>query len=161
MTATMDRIQEFLGHKRFAMVGVSRRPEDFSRSLFGEFLRRGYETIPVNPDTPEIAGRRCFAHITEIQPPVEDALLMTAPAATDAVVRECAQAGVKRVWMFRGGGQGSVSEDALRFCEAHSIQVIPGECPYMFLPGGSLVHRLHGFVRKITGSYPRAKAAAQ
>ena len=31
---------------------------------------------------------------------------MTPPAATDQVVRECADAGVKRVWMHRGAGRG-------------------------------------------------------
>jgi len=156
MTVPMDSIQQFLGHKRFAMVGVSRRPEDFSRALFGEFLHRGYQTIPVNPEAGEIAGQPCFAHLTDIQPPVEDVLVMTSPATTDTVVRECAEAGVKRVWMFRGGGHGAVSQDAVHFCEAKGIEVIPGECPFMFLPGGAWYHRFHGFVRKITGTYPHS-----
>jgi predicted CoA-binding protein len=90
------------------MVGVSRRPEDFSRLLFREFLDRGYDTVPVNPDTEKVEGRACFARLADVQPPVEDVLLMTAPAVTDCLVRECAEAGVKRVWMFRGTGRGAV-----------------------------------------------------
>ena len=152
---SIERIQEFLGLKRFAFVGVSHQPNDFSRSLFREFLKRGYQAVPVRPDAGEVDGQACFAHVGDIEPPVNAALLMTAPAVTDKVVEECAAAGITRVWLYRGGGQGAVTPGAVSFCEAHGISVIPGECPFMFLPGEPWFHRLHGFVRKITGSYPR------
>lgn len=150
----MNQIQDFLGQHRFAIVGVSRGPQDFSRAVFREFRQRGYEPVPVNPEAKEIDGEQCFAHLQDVEPPVDSALLMTSPGVTDIVVRDCAQAGVKRVWMHRGGGQGAVSADAVKFCESNGIAVIPGECPFMFLPGGSWFHRFHGFVRKITGAYP-------
>jgi predicted CoA-binding protein len=148
-------IQDFLGHKRFAIVGVSRGPKDFSRTLWREFRDRGYDAVPVNPEAREIEGAPCFARIQEVTPPVEDALLMTPPAVTYAVVRDCAAAGVKRVWMYRAGGKGAVSPEAVRFCEDNGIAVIAGECPFMFLPGAGLIHRFHGFVKKIAGSYPK------
>lgn len=151
---SMQQIQDFLGLKRFAFVGVSRQPADFSRILFREFLARGYQAVPVNPDAGEIDGQLCFARLQEIQPPVEGALFMTAPAVTDALVRDCEGAGIKRVWMFRGAGAGAATAEAIQFCEAHGIPVIPGECPFMYLPGGAWYHRFHGFVKKITGSYP-------
>lgn len=152
--SSLERIREFLGQKRLAIVGVSQQPKDFSRAVFREFRNRGYEVVPVNPAAKEIEGQQCFGSVREVQPPVSSVLLMTPPAATEAVVRDCAGAGVERVWMFRGGGTGAVSPEAIRFCEANGIAVIPGECPFMFLPGASLIHRFHGFIRKITGSYP-------
>lgn len=123
--------------------------------LFHEFLARGYDAVPVNPATQEIEGRRCYASVREITPPVDGVLLMTAPAVTDAVVRDCAAAGVKRVWMYRAVGKGAVSVDAVAFCESNGISVIPGECPFMFLPGASWLHRFHGLVRQVTGGYPQ------
>jgi len=152
---TLERIQEFLGQRRLAIVGVSQQPQDFSRTLFREFRSRGYDVVPVNPAAREIEGQPCFASVREIQPPVSNVLLMTAPAVTEAVARDCADSGVQRVWMFRSGGTGSVSAEAVRFCESKGIAVIPGECPFMFLPGGAWFHRLHGWVKKIAGSYPR------
>jgi uncharacterized protein len=86
---------------------------------------------------------------------VEDVLLMTSPAVTEAVVRECADTGVKRVWMYRAGGEGAVSNEAVRFCETHNMSVIPGECPYMFFPKTPWFHRFHGFVRKLAHSFPQ------
>jgi uncharacterized protein len=153
--AVMERIQDFLDQKRLAIVGVSHQPKDFSRALFRQLREQGYDAVPVNPQAREIDGQPCFGRLQEVQPPVETVLLMTSPAITDAVVRDCAEAGVKRVWMYRAGGRGAVTADAVRFCEANGISVIPGECPLMFLPGGAWFHRFHGLIKKIAGSYPR------
>jgi predicted CoA-binding protein len=150
----MQAIQDFLRQKRFAVIGVSQKPKDFSRALFHEFRERGYDAVPVNPAAQEIDGQRCFARLQEVSPAVDTVLLMTPPAVTDAVVRDCAATGVKRVWMFRATGKGAVSDDAVAFCRSNGISVIPGECPFMFLPGGSWVHRLHGLICRITAAYP-------
>jgi hypothetical protein len=56
--------------------------------------------------------------------------------------------------MYRAGGAGAVSPSAVEFCKSHGIAVVAGECPFMLFPGGSWFHRLHGLVKKITGSYP-------
>lgn len=147
-------IDDFLAQKRIAVVGVSQRPKDFSRMLFHELLERGYDIVPVNPAAEEIEGRRCFAHVQDISPPVDGVLLMTTPAVTDRVVHDCAEAGVTRIWMYRATGKGAVSPEAVQFCESQGISVIPGECPFMFLPGSGWIHQFHGMVRKIAGSYP-------
>jgi len=62
----MERIQDFLGQKRFAIAGVSRRPKDFSRALLREFRERGYDAVPVNPEAREMDGQPCFARLQEI-----------------------------------------------------------------------------------------------
>jgi len=137
------------------MIGISRDPKDFSVSLFQELTRRGYDVVPVNPNSSFLQGRPCFARVQDIQPPVDAALLMTSAAATDGVVADCAAAGIRRIWMYRAGGRGAVSFEAVRYCQERGIQVIPGQCPFMFLPGTGGVHRFHGFIRKLTGRYPR------
>ena len=152
---SLETIQDFLAQKRIAMVGISRGPASFSVKLFEELCRRGYDVVPVNPRAREISGRKCFARVQDIEPPVEAALLMTSPEVTDTVVNDCAEAGIHRVWMHRAGGKGAVSKKAVQFCRDRGIQVIPGECPLMFLPQSGTVHRLHGVIRKLTGRYPR------
>ena len=151
----MERIRDFLDQKRIAMAGVSRQPKDFSRILFRELRSRGYDVVPVNPQAREIEGRPCFAHLQDVTPPVDAVLLMTPADLTGPVVHDCVSAGVTRVWMYRAGGRGAVTADAVRFCESNGISVIPGECPMMFLPGGAWFHRFHGLLKKIGGSYPR------
>jgi predicted CoA-binding protein len=133
---SLQEVQTFLDLKRFA-------------------FRAGVPAVPVNPEVAEIDGQPCFARLQEIRPPVDGALFMTAPAVTDTLVRDCPGAGIKHVWMFRGVGAGAATGDAIRFCESQGIPVTPGECPFMFLPGGAWFHRFHGLVKKIGGSYPR------
>lgn len=151
---SLDTIEDFLAQKRIAMVGISREPEDFSVYLFKELCRCGYDVVPVNPNASSVLGRPCFAHVQDIEPPVEGAVLMTSPDVTDKVVRDCAEAGIARVWMHRGTGAGSLSDQAVQFCRRHGIRVVAGECPFMFLPQGGAIHHIHGFFRRITGRYP-------
>ena len=37
----------------------------------------------------------------------------------------------------------------------HDMAVIPGFCPYMFLPTAPFYHKMHGFVARLTGSCPK------
>ena len=157
--SSLNSIREFLGHNRIAFVGISRNPNDFSATLFNEFVRRGYDVVPVNPSVSEVMGRRCFSRVQEIQPAVEAALLMTAPAITETVVRDCAAAGIQSVWMYRGGGTGAVNKEAVDFCRERRMDVVAGECPFMFLPAPGAIHWVHGCLRKITGTFPKQTAA--
>ena len=152
---SIESINDFLAQKRVAIVGMSREAQSISVLLFKEFSRRGYDVVPVNPNVQEVMGRKCFARVQDIEPPVDAALLTTSPTTTETVVNDCAEAGIKRVWMYRGGGQGAVSDKAIEFCRERGISVIPGECPLMFLPQSGGIHSLHGFLRKIMGRYPK------
>ncbi|MGB8888661.1 MAG: CoA-binding protein [Candidatus Korobacteraceae bacterium] len=152
--ASLEIIDDFLAQKRIAMAGISRDPANFSVTLFEELCRRGYDVVPVNPNMPEVQGRRCFARVQDIDPPVEGVLVMTSPEATEAVVNDCAEAAIRRVWMYRAGGRGSVSSKAIQFCRERGIQLVSGQCPFMFLPQAAGFHRFHGFIRKINGRYP-------
>ena len=125
----MEDIRDFLAQKRFAFIGVSRQPKDFSRALFREFQTRDYEPVPVHPEAAEIEGAHCFAHLRDIQPPVDSVLLMTSPTVTNLLVRECVEAGIKRVWFYRGAGKGSLTDSALEICEANGIRAIRGRMP--------------------------------
>ena len=156
MPTTRADIDLFLGHHRIAMVGVSRDSKHFSRYLFRELCKRGYDVVPINPSANEVEGHVCFANVQAIVPPVEGALLMTPPQQTEKVVHDCADAGVHEVWMHRGGGQGSVSRVAVAFCREHGMSVVEGECPFMFLPSPQFPHRMHGFIRKVFGTFPQA-----
>jgi len=151
---SLQSIEDFLSLKRLAVVGVSRNPRDFTRTMFRELRGRGYDVVPVNPNLTEVEGLPCLPHVQDANPPVEGVLLMTHPSVTDVVVRDCAQAGVRHVWMYRAGGAGAVSSSAAAYCRSNGIDLVEGECPFMFLNGASWPHRFHGFCRKVFGRYP-------
>ena len=140
---------DFLARKRLALVGLSRNPKDFSRYMYNELRQRGYDVVPVNPNLAELDGTRCFARLQDVSPPVEGALVMTAADRSERVVHDCAEAGINRVWLHRGTGQGAVSPAAVSFCQEHGMRVVAGYCPFMFLPKASWFHRVHAFFRKL------------
>lgn len=135
-------ITDFLAQKRFAFVGLSSNPKDFSRQLFTTLRHRGYDVVPVCGSMEEIDGVKCFASITEIDPPVQGAMLLTTPAETGDIVVECYEAGITRIWMHRGEGIGSVNPFAIDFCVRAGISVVPGFCPTMFLPEARIPRHL-------------------
>ena len=139
----VDTVRDFLAQKRLAIVGVSHQPKDFSRLLLRAFREREFDAVPVNPGTSEVDGIRCYPRVQDIQPPVDTALLMTSPAVTNRVVKDCVDAGIRRVWMYRR------SPAAMAICEAHGISVIADECPLMFLPHPGFIHRLHGWLKGV------------
>jgi predicted CoA-binding protein len=138
------------------MVGVSRDPKDFSRSLFREMCNRGYDMVPVNRVATEIDGRECFQCLQAIRPAVEGALVMTPAYETIRVVQDCADTGINTVWIYRAGGAGAVSNEAVAFCKRNGIRVVDGHCPLMFFPRAGFVHRVHGVLLKIRHRYPAA-----
>lgn len=154
-SATREQITTFLDCRRFAAVGISRNPQDFTRTLMRAFLERGYDLIPVNPACAEIDGRACFARVQDIQPQISAVLVLTPAAISEQIVRDCAEVGVRYVWLYRGGGTGAVAPGAVALCRERGINVIAGECPFMFLADTGWPHRVHGLIRKIVGSYPR------
>lgn len=149
--SSLDEARAFLVARRIAIVGLSRNEKDFSRMVMRELVKRGYDVVPVHPSMREAEGRPCFARVQDVRPPVEAALVMTAPSASARVVQDCAEAGVRSVWLHRGGGAGAASAEALSLCAARGIRVVQGLCPFMALPGASFPHRLHGFLRRLGG----------
>ncbi len=143
----LDRAREFLAQKRIAVVGISRDEKDFSRQVLRALVKAGYEVVPVNPALDVAEGKACFPHVQDVKPPVNAALLLTPPTQTEEVVRDCARAGVRYVWMHRGMGVGAASAEAVRYCDAHGISVVTDLCPFMALPETGFPHSLHAWAR--------------
>jgi predicted CoA-binding protein len=156
MATTIKQIDDFLALKRIAVVGVSRNPKELSYTLWQELRQRRYDAVPVNPSTPEIDGKRSYASVRDIDPPVEGALIMTTAAVAEQVIEECAAAGVRHVWLYGGLGGGASNPATIAAAQVHGLDTIAGHCPFMFLPGTPVFHKLHGVGKKLTGSYPKA-----
>ena len=153
--ATLENVTKFMKCKRVALVGVSRNPQHFSRSLFREFAAKGYDPVPVNPQATGIEGRECFARIADITPPVQAALLMTgASEVIDQALRECSQANIRNIWIYKSVHDAGEHDQAVREYRRAGSSLIEGLCPFMFLPQPTFVHRFHRGVMKMVGSYP-------
>ena len=68
-------------------------------------------------------------------------------------MRECADLGIKHVWMHWGAGGSSVSQPATDYGRRHGITVIDGGCPLMFGPTADLGHKV--LRRVLTSHVPK------
>src|SRR3974390_1953353 len=120
MQATKQTIKEaasaFLAKKRIAVTGVSRHPQGHGSNVVYQRLReRGYKVFAVNPNTDEVEGDRCYKDLKSIPGGVDAVVIGTRPEVAESTMRECAELGIKHVWMHRGPGAGSVSAAATRY----------------------------------------------
>jgi len=152
---TRAAIDEFLSAKRIAVIGASRDGKTYSGNLFAELLKHGYDAIPVNPNASEIAGRTACKSVTEIRPVPERALILLPEDKTEQAVIDCADAGIKSVWLHRHVAGGVSDTRAIFRAEERGIQLITGFCMFMFLPRTAFIHRFHGGVMRLVGAYPR------
>ena len=148
-------IDEFLSYKRIAIAGASRDAKHFSRVVLEEFVKRGYDVVPVNPNADEIAGLKCARSLEEVDPPAEGVLVMTASKESCGLIRQSTERGVKMVWLYKAVGDGAATPRAVEACDKLGMRVIAGECPFMFFPNTAWFHKIHAGWRTLTGTMPR------
>ena len=114
-------IVEFLDKKNvFAVVGASRNPEKYSHQVYKDLRNARYRVYPVNPNTNEILGDKCYPSLQglPVKPDVVD--LVVPSKVTEQAVKTCKRLGIRKVWMQPG----SESEPAISFCKENGIAVV-------------------------------------
>ena len=155
MAITKKSLEDFLSVKRIAVIGMSRNKTDYSRMLMNEYKKGGYEIVPVNPAADEIEGIRSFKSVKDVSPKPERVIMLLPADKTEQAMIECAEAGIKDVWMHNHIMKGVQNTKAIYQAEKNGINLITGFCPMMFMPGAMFLHRMHGGVMKFFGAYPK------
>jgi predicted CoA-binding protein len=135
---------EFLAKKRVAVTGVSRNTKSGhgSNNVYKRLRERGYEVFAVNPNAAEVEGDRSYKNLSSIPGGVDAVVIGTRPERAEETMHECAELGIKHVWMHRGPGAGSVSPAATEYGRSQGVTVIDGGCPCMFGPTADFGHKV-------------------
>ena len=154
MQTISEAASEFLAQKRVAVTGVSRHPKNHgSNSVYKRLRERGYDVFAVNPNADEVEGDHAYADLSSIPGGLEAVVIATRPEFAEGTMRECAELGIKHVWMHWGAGGSSVSESATDYGRRHGISVIDGGCPLMFGPTADFPHKV--MRRMLAGHVPK------
>jgi predicted CoA-binding protein len=119
-----ELIQEFMKQKKFAVVGATDNPEKYGNQIIKNLLGRDYEVYPVNPRLETVEGIKCYATLSELPIKVDVVDFVVPPAATEAILKECLELGLDRIWLQPG----SESEAAIKFCEDNNLKVVHDVC---------------------------------
>ena len=127
--------------------------------------RAGHEVIAVNPNAQTFEGEPCYPDVKSIPGGVDAVMIITRPETTERIVRDCHDAGIRRVWMHCSLGTSplkltkkladsitSVSAEAVRLCQENNIAVIPGGCPMMFCEPVDFGHKCMRGTLRLIGS---------
>lgn len=156
-----DTVADFLSGRRIAVVGASDDPKNFGRTIYHELREHGYEPVAVHPTATSVDGDACYPDIAAVPGDVDGAIVMVPAARSADVVEQCLEAGVPKVWLFRGiGSAGALSDEAVSRCRARGVPVVEGACPLMFLEPVGWFHRVHRFARRHRGALATADAGA-
>ena len=128
-----DYLRDILGSARtIAVVGASPRRERPSHGVMAYLQRRGYRTIPVNPNAAGgmINGEKVYASLAEVPEPIDMVDVFRRPEAAGGVVDEAIAVGAKIVWMQLGVRD----DDAATRAEARGLKVVMNRCPAIEIP---------------------------
>lgn len=152
------KIDDLLAQKRVAVAGVSR---DKSHNPAGNLIYRrlkatGHDVFAINPNVQSFEGNRCYPNVQSIPGGVDGVVIITRSETTEEILRECSEAGVRRVWMHDSMAKGSsVSPKAVEYCHQYDISVIAGACPMMFGDNIDFAHRCMRWLLGVTGRMPQ------
>ncbi len=121
--------------------------------MYKRLRDRGYEGFAVNPNTDQVEGAHSYHDLKSIPGGVDAVVIATPPERAEGTMRECAQLGIRQVWMHRAYGEGSVNATATAYGREHGITVIDGGCPLMFQPTADFAHKVMRVV--ISGRIPK------
>jgi predicted CoA-binding protein len=147
-----DAAREFLSSARIAVAGVSRDRNQAANGIYRTLKAKGYSVVATNPKTDRVEGDACYPDLKSVPGGVEAVLIATPPDAAPTLIQECRELGIRRVWMHRSIGRGSVSHEAVRMCRESGIRVIAGACPLMYCESADVAHRC---MRAILGWFGR------
>jgi predicted CoA-binding protein len=151
MSSLKEAAVDFLAQKRIAVAGVSRSADIPANFIYRKLRETGHDVYAVNPNTDIVEGDVCYADLSAIPVKVDGVVIATPPKLTRAIVQQCSDAGINRVWIHRSFGAGSADKSALDLCRQLDLSVIPGSCPMMFCEPVDIAHKCMRWFFRVSG----------
>jgi predicted CoA-binding protein len=140
--ATRSVIDEFLSHRKLALVRPSRKAPVRGVSISGQLEPNGYSIAVVYLDEIDKGER-----LSTLKEPVEGVIVAVPPDQSERAVKEAVAAKIPRMWLQ----QGAESKEAISLGESNGMTVIHGSCILMYAEPVRSVHAFHRWLWKTFG----------
>ena len=118
-------LEKFFKPKSIAVIGASRHKGKVGYTIFKNLLTRyGKKVYPINPNTNEILGDRCYHSIKDLPEKPDVVVTVVPPKITEQIVKQCKILKIGKIWMQPG----SESEKSINFCKLNNIKVVHDTC---------------------------------
>jgi predicted CoA-binding protein len=145
-------IKSFIQLKNIAVIGVSRTGSGFGAAVYNHLKNNGYTVFAVNRIGGFSNNIKLYTSLFKIDHPIDGIITIVPPAETEDVIRVAFDLNITNVWMQ----QGSSSKEAINFCKEKGINFISDECILMFIEPVRSIHKLHRWINKLVGKYPKS-----
>ena len=110
--------------RRIALVGATKNPTKYGNIILKDFLGKGFEVLPVNPNYDEIERLKCYKSVKELPKDIDVIVFVVPPRVGLEVAKEAVEAGFKKLW-FQPGAE---SEEIKQFLEKAGVEYSFGKC---------------------------------
>jgi acetyltransferase len=100
-------LDKFFKPESVAVVGASTHAGHVGHILVDNLQKGGFlgQIYPINPKAPEILGIKAYPSLTEVDAPVDLAVICIPITGVPEVIRECGTAGIKAAIIISAGGK--------------------------------------------------------
>lgn len=146
-----ESIDEFMAQEHIAIAGVSRNPKKFGNAILRELKKKGHEVYPVNLNSDEIEGIKCFRDISLLPDEVTAIIVVTKKTNSADIVRNSVSKGIRNIWIQ----QMSDTPEAIEAGSKQGINLISKQCVMMYADPVTGIHNFHRSIKKLVGKYPK------
>lgn len=153
-----ERVHDLVGHSRrhplhpffapasVALVGATENPGSVGRTVLENLIAGGFAgpIFPVNPKRPTVLGLPAYPGV-KVLPQIPELVVIVTPATSvPAIVRECAEAGVKHVVIISAGFKEvgpegvALEQDILATARKAGMRIIGPNCLGVMAPTAKL-----------------------
>lgn len=110
--------------KVIAVIGCSSNMEKAAHRIPKYMKDNGYKIIPVNPNSDEILGEKCYKSILDVKEEVDIVNIFRPSGECLEAVKDAIKINPKVIWMQTG----IINEEAKALAEQHGIKVVMDKC---------------------------------
>lgn len=99
------KLEAFFKPRSIAVIGASRKPEKVGYKIFENLVNSEFQGVlyPINPQTEEVLGFKCYKSVTEVPDNVDLAVIAVPAKIVPMVAEECGVKGVKGISVISAG----------------------------------------------------------
>ena len=148
---TKTQITEFLSQPAIAFSGVSRDSKKFTNTVYRELKSKGYNILPVNPNTYNINGDKCYQNINSLPENVNAILISTPKSQTTETVKQAIAKNIKNIFIQ----QTSDTPEAIKLAEENNENLIYKQCIFMAAEPVQGFLKFHKLIATFFGKFPK------